>query len=234
MAEQLKTDDATRITTLRRSPLAHLAERMRERTVTGERGVALREIPFLSMVGLRLVPGTDSASTVTDLVGTPLPAAHGEVAGDPATTAVLWLGPDEFLLVGPDETVVPAGLTGNPDREPGALPSLSTVPTAVRLSEALAEAGVPGQIVDLSANRTTLELSGPSAREVLEKGCPMDLHPRAFAVGTAVATTLGPVQVLLWRTAEQEWRILPRASFADYTARWLLDAMTEFAAPQVP
>ena len=201
MAEQLKTDDATRITTLRRSPLAHLAERMRERTVTGERGVALREIPFLSMVGLRLVPGTDSASTVTDLVGTPLPAAHGEV--------------------------------GTPDREPGALPSLSTVPTAVRLSEALAEAGVPGQIVDLSANRTTLELSGPSAREVLEKGCPMDLHPRAFAVGTAVATTLGPVQVLLWRTAEQEWRILPRASFADYTARWVLDAMTEFASPQV-
>jgi sarcosine oxidase, subunit gamma len=26
---------------------------------------------------------------------------------------------------------------------------------------------------------------------------------------------------------------MPRASFADYTARWLLDAMTEFAAPEV-
>ena len=52
--------------------------------------------------------------------------------------------------------------------------------------------------------------------------------------GTAVATTLGPVQVLLWRTAEQEWRILPRASFADYTARWLLDAMREYASPEVP
>ncbi|MGK7221590.1 sarcosine oxidase subunit gamma [Kocuria flava] len=234
MAEQLMTDDATDITTLRRSPLAHLAGAMAERTVTGERGAALREVPFLTMVGLRLVPGTGSASTVTDLTGLPLPGGHGEVTGDPATTAVLWLGPDEFLLVGPDETVVPAGLTGGAEREPGALPSLSTAPAAVRLSEALAGAGVPGQVVDLSANRTTLELSGPSAREVLEKGCPMDLHPRAFAAGTAVATTLGPVQVLLWRTGEQEWRIMPRASFADYTARWLLDAMTEFAAPRVP
>ena len=88
--------------------------------------------------------------------------------------------------------------------------------------------------VSLSANRTTLELSGPSARAVLEKSCHLDLHPRSFAVGTAEATTLGPVQVLLWRTAELTWRIMPRSSFAEYTARWLLDAMTEFSAPEVP
>lgn len=69
---------------------------------------------------------------------------------------------------------------------------------------------------------------------MLEKSCHLDLHPRAFAVGTAVATTLGPVQVLLWRTEELTWRIMPRASFAEYTARWLLDGMTEFASPEVP
>ena len=53
----------------------------------------------------------------------------------------------------------------------------------------------------------------------------------------AITTQLGPVPVLLWQTAEQDggqvYRIMPRASFADYTARWLLDAMTEFAAPEV-
>jgi sarcosine oxidase subunit gamma len=27
---------------------------------------------------------------------------------------------------------------------------------------------------------------------------------------------------------------MPRASFAEYTARWLLDGMTEFASPEVP
>jgi sarcosine oxidase subunit gamma len=33
-------------------------------------------------------------------------------------------------------------------------------------------------VVDLSANRTTFELTGPQGRAVLEKGCSLDLHPR--------------------------------------------------------
>ena len=52
--------------------------------------------------------------------------------------------------------------------------------------------------------------------------------------GSDKAVVLGLVPVLLWQTAEQTCRILPRASFADYTARWLLDAMAEFAVPEVP
>jgi sarcosine oxidase subunit gamma len=86
----------------------------------------------------------------------------------------------------------------------------------------------PGLALDLSANRTVLELSGPNAREVLEKGCPADLHSRTFGPGSAVSTTLSRVPVLLWQTGEDEYRLLPRASFADYVARWLLDAMVEF------
>ncbi|MFI7481649.1 sarcosine oxidase subunit gamma [Kocuria sp. M1R5S2] len=229
MAEQLLTDDATDTTTLRRSPLAHLEQPMREQTVSGERGVALREIPFLTMVGLRVVPGTAAATAVAAAAGIPLPGGHGQVTGSPDGTALLWLGPDEFLLVGP-EGVGPAEL--GPSGTDLAKAGSDEAGTAAELARALGTE--PGQAVDLSANRTTLELSGPSARAVLEKGCPMDLHPRAFAVGAAVATTLGPVQVLLWRTGEEVYRILPRASFADYTARWLLDAMTEFAAPEVP
>jgi len=65
---------------------------------------------------------------------------------------------------------------------------------------------------------------------VLEKGCPVDLHPRAFGPGRAVSTTLARVPVVLWQTGETSYRLLPRASFADYVARWLLDAMVEFNA----
>ena len=132
----------------------------------------------------------------------------GQVAGNADGTAVLWSGPDEFLLVAPEGTELLGDLVA-----------------------ALGEA--PGQVVDLSANRTVIELSGPSARAVLEKGCPADLHPRSFAVGTAITTVLGPVPVLLWKTAEDTFRLLPRASFADYTARWLLDAMAEFASAPI-
>jgi sarcosine oxidase, subunit gamma len=204
---------------LRRSPLVHLARAIEAGAVAGERGVALREIPFLTMVGLRAEPGSAAAAALEAAAGVALPAKVGQVTGDAdgsRGTAVLWLGPDEYLLIAPEGT------------------------GAAALVAALGDQ--PGAVVDLSANRTTLELSGPSARLVLEKGCHADLHPRVFGPGTAITTQLGPVPVLLWQTAEDTYRILPRASFADYAARWLLDAMTEFSAefpagstgPEVP
>ena len=96
MAEQLLTDT----TALRRSPLAHLAQQMHEQTVTGERGVTLREIPFLTMVGIRVAPGTPAAEAVAAAAGMPLPTGHGRVTGTAGATAILWIGPDEFLLLG--------------------------------------------------------------------------------------------------------------------------------------
>ena len=84
-----------------------------------------------------------------------------------------------------------------------------------------------------SANRTTFELSGPSARLVLEKGVSFDLHPRSFRAGQAIVTVLDHVPVLVWKTGEETFRVLPRASFADHVGRWLVDAMREFSAPEV-
>jgi sarcosine oxidase subunit gamma len=77
-------------------------------------------------------------------------------------------------------------------------------------------------------------LRGPAARAVLQKGCPLDLHPRAFGVGRAASTTLARVPLLLWQSGPASYRLLPRSSFADYVARWLLDAMQEFSGPEVP
>jgi len=37
--------------------------------------------------------------------------------------------------------------------------------------------------------------------------------------------------VLLWQTGAAGYRLLPRSSFADYLARWLLDAMSEYTGP---
>ncbi|NKX51882.1 sarcosine oxidase subunit gamma family protein [Arthrobacter deserti] len=206
MAEQLMEQTAHNpgLAPYRRSPLAHLAGAIEAGAVAGERGVALREIPFLTMVGLRAGPGSAAAAALEAAAGVALPARVGQVTGEAGGTAVLWLGPDEYLLVAPEGT------------------------GAAALAAALGDE--PGAVVDLSANRTTLELTGPSARLVLEKGCPADLHPRVFGPGSAITTVLGAVPVLLWQTGEQAYRILPRASFADYTARWLLDAMTEFSA----
>jgi heterotetrameric sarcosine oxidase gamma subunit len=84
-----------------------------------------------------------------------------------------------------------------------------------------------GEGVDVSAHRTTLELHGPRARDVLMTGCSIDLYPPAFPVGACAQTLLAQAQVVLHRVAPDTYRLLVRASFAGYLADWLLDAMVE-------
>jgi sarcosine oxidase subunit gamma len=192
------------------SPAAHLAERFAAAAVSGPRAVRIREVPFLTMVGVRVVPGTAAARPVEARLGVSLPSACGAVASGDGVL-VLWLSPDEFLVVSDEQQPAP-------------------------LTAALVEAleSEPGSATDLSANRTTFELSGPAAREVLEKGCPLDLHPLTFEVGTAYLTLIGSVPVILWKVTDELYRIHPRSSFADFLGRWLLDAMAEFKGAEVP
>ncbi|MDO0930535.1 sarcosine oxidase subunit gamma family protein [Streptomyces sp. DG2A-72] len=194
----------------RRSPLEHLEDRMRAATVTGARAVALTERPFLAMANLRVDPASEAADRIEKALGAPLPRQCGDTTAS-GPHAVVWLGPDEWLV----------------------LSQADATALAAELTEALG--GDPGSVVDVSANRTTLELTGPAARQVLEKGCPLDLHPRVFGPGRAVSTTVGPVAVLLWQVDDAPtYRLFPRSSFADYLARWLIDAMSEHDGPEVP
>ena len=192
----------------RRSPAQHLRAEMEQGSTDA---VRLREVPFLTQIALRAVPGTPASAALEAALGTRLPRQVGEVSEGPDGLRVLWLAPDEFLAVAPDE----AGS------------GVRTTDHAGRLAKALGDR--PGQVVDVSANRTTLELSGAVARSVLDKSCRLDLHPRAFPVGNAVATHLGATPAVLWCTAEQTWQVMVRPSFATHVVRWLLDGMREYA-----
>ncbi|MFG1702381.1 2Fe-2S iron-sulfur cluster-binding protein [Nonomuraea sp. M3C6] len=77
--------------------------------------------------------------------------------------------------------------------------------------------------VDVSDQRTILELSGPQAEDVLITGCPIDLHPSAFP-GHA-QTLLAQTAVLLERRSPGTYRIYVRSSFTRYLAEWLIDAL---------
>lgn len=193
----------------RRSPGHHLTTEMK--LGSGE-AVSLREIPFQTKVVLRAAPASSARAALESSLGLSFPAAAGEVSGaaDGTELAVLWFGPDDFLVVTGDEAesgISPAELTG-------------------QLTEALGSE--QGQVVDVSANRTTLELSGPKSRQVLQKSCQVDLHPRVFLVGHAALTQLESTGAYIWRTAENTWRIMPRASFTTHVVRWLLDGMREY------
>ncbi|MFH5822857.1 sarcosine oxidase subunit gamma [Georgenia sp. AZ-5] len=210
MATTVGSDPATRraeVLAHRRSPAHHLHTEMEQ----GSAGaVRLREVPFLTQIALRAVPGTPAGEALQAALGTSLPRHVGEVSEGPDELRVLWLAPDEFLAVAPDEA------------ETGVL----TTEYAEGLAAAL---GRSGQVVDVSANRTTLELSGAAAQSVLDKSCRLDLHPRAFPVGAAVATQLAGTPAVLWRTADQTWQVMVRSSFATHVVRWLLDGMREYA-----
>jgi len=184
------------LTTLRHSPLEGLGN-------SGGEQVRLRELPFATMVSVRVDPNGAAAAALERALGTALPRTVGQVA-EHGHHYALWLGPDEWLVI---SEVEPA-------------PLVTTMSAAVE--------GAHASCVDVSANRTILELTGPAARSVLAKGCPTDLHPRALQPGMAVVTTLARVPLLLWQVDTETYRLLPRSSFADYTARWLQDAMTEF------
>jgi sarcosine oxidase, subunit gamma len=190
----------------RRSPFEHLADRFRQRTEAAGGAVSLRELPFCAQISLR-GNAYDPAfrKAVNKALGFDIPVKPNRNIVSSGVTA-LWLGPDEWLLVGTqgtEETVIS------------------------RLRTALA--GLHASVVDVSDARGILDISGPRSRDLLAKGCSLDLHPRAFHQGDCVQTNLARANIILeMRDTAPTWLVYVRISFADYLATWLLDATTEF------
>jgi len=161
-----------------------------------------RDVPFLAQVSLRADPSDVELMTRLALtIGFVLPTTPNTVSGDLDRHA-LWLGPDEWLIVG----------------QPGSEDSIES-----GCRDALGRA--TGAVVDVSANRTVVELRGPGARELLEAGCTMDLHPRAFHATCCAQTLVARTGVIIHQlTDEPVYRLFVRPSFAHYLATWLLDA----------
>ncbi|WP_328745320.1 sarcosine oxidase subunit gamma [Streptomyces sp. NBC_00285] len=197
----------TALTAPLRSPLSHTAGRLAAATRTSRGAVRLAELPFLTQIDVRLDPKGAAADAVGLALGLQLPAEPDTVVRAGELTA-LWLGPDEWLVVGP------------PDRRD----------VEDRIREASGDE--PVSVVDVSAQRTTLLVAGPRARDLLAHGCSLDLHPRVFGAGRCAQTTLGRAQVVLIARDEPGagfW-VLVRSSFAGYLTDWLLDAAVEWTS----
>jgi sarcosine oxidase subunit gamma len=54
-------------------------------------------------------------------------------------------------------------------------------------------------VSDQSDARAIIRIAGPRARNVLAKGCPVDLHPRAFRAGDTALTAIEHIGVHLWQ-----------------------------------
>src|SRR5262245_19815503 len=131
-------------------------------------------------------------------VAFPEDACRANSAGEPP---VLWLGPEQHLLLAPD---------GTQER------------IAAELEIALA--GIPHSLVDVSQRQVAVSVAGVNARDLLSSGCPLDLDPDAFPIGTCTRTLFGKAEALLWRASAEEYHLEVGRSFAGYVLGCLREA----------
>jgi len=119
---------------------------------------------------------------------------------------VYWLGPDEWLI-------------------------LTDLLQAELLMEKLRKsvAGKHAALNDVSGGQLALRLNGIHVRDLLAKGCALDLHPRVFTAGMCAQSGLAKANVLIGLAGRTEsFDIVVRRSFSDYLLRWLLHGADEF------
>jgi sarcosine oxidase subunit gamma len=110
----------------------------------------------------------------------------------------LWMGPDEWLLLGPESEK-----------------------TSIRRQITEALTGAAHSLVDVSHRDAALALSGSNAAAALNAGCPLDLHPSVFAVGMCARTLLAKADIVLWRTGPVLFHVQTWRSMINYVWRFL-------------
>jgi len=173
-----------------------------------------RPVELVSFSGLQGVPALARFSLRGDLgaLANALGSANVPVsraacrAVEGELCAALWLGPDEQLLLAPDQH-------------------------AAQLAEVLQAslATVPHSLVDVSHRQTAFEVTGPNARLLLNAGCPLDLRDAAFPIGMCTRTLFEKSEIVLWRTAPDTFHIEVWRSFAPYVTGLLAEVARERA-----
>jgi sarcosine oxidase, subunit gamma len=192
------------------SPLVGAEGLLMKHQAAVSKAFRLSERPFLELVNVR-GDTRDAAfmQAMENVIGCRPPE-------DPNTTAqgngydMLWLGPDEWLV-----------------RSAIVHSAAQPAPLEARLREVFN--GLFAAAVDIGSGYTVLEITGTRTREVLSRGCPLDLHPDVFGVGQCAQSHYFKASVTLLPTAGDTFELVIRRSFADYFVKIMLDA----AEPQM-
>ncbi|MGB7431116.1 MAG: sarcosine oxidase subunit gamma family protein [Ahrensia sp.] len=129
----------------------------------------------------------DAAGALSKALGVDLPTAP-KTSASAGTRTALWLGPDEWLIYD----------------------------TKANPVDALSGKDVLHSAVDISHRNTAILVSGPSAADVVNGGCPQDLSLASFPVGAASRTVLGKAEIVLHRVKPTVFRVEVWRSFSRY------------------
>jgi methylglutamate dehydrogenase subunit D len=84
-------------------------------------------------------------------------------------------------------------------------------------------------ITEQSDSKAVIRISGARARDVMAKGCSLDLHPRVFKPGDAATTAVALVDCQLWQIDDTpSYDLAVPSSFAESFWSWLASSAAEF------
>ena len=139
-------------------------------------------------------------AAVEDVIGQSLPVTPNALSPEPHR--VFWLGPDEWLIVTTAESVT--GLVA-------------------RLGDATSK--YHAAVNDISGGLVALIIEGTKTRDILAKGCTLDLHASVFSAGSCAQSGLAKATVLLACLDDTPtFMVVVRRSFSDYLCHWLARA----------
>jgi len=168
--------------------------------------VAIRELPGLYTIDLRVAPGTSSQVAVEEALSVHLPVKTGQMLMASISSAsepyALCLAPDWWLLVG--------------------FPEAEQILAPLRLKD-----DYHFSLVDVSGQRTTIELEGPNVRELLAHLWDQDLREKNFPIASVSQGIMAKSPVIVYYISPFRYRIMVRSSFALHLWTALVDAAEE-------
>lgn len=172
----------------------------RTAALSGMAAGPVQPLPAASRFSLRLREA--EAGQVGTVAGLRIDLGVNRCAAGPNERLAARLGPDEWLLTGPEQ---------------------DTDVIAAEVAAALA--GRFHALVDVSHRSVALAVTGARAADILNAGCPLDLHPSRFPPGAATRTILGKAEIVLLRPGEEPvYRVECWRSFAAYVQAFLRQA----------
>jgi sarcosine oxidase subunit gamma len=148
--------------------------------------------------------GALAPAAVEQLLGVEWPKTTGTVASGRA--AIITVGPTDWLVVATD-----------PD----------FTPWLQQLDAAFDGSGF--RATNVSQALVRIEIDGSEARELLAKGCSLDLYPSLFPPGRSARTRFAGMPVIVRCLRHSTFECILTLSYVDYFLAWLEDAALEFA-----
>lgn len=196
----------------RRSPLANLG-------LVGnisndpalKESIYMTEILHLAKINLRGDASKNAfCDNVKKILKIELPKTPNTIEGLGSRFQALWLGPDEWLL------------TSSKDSEHHLYSNLREQLKTYHVA-----------ITDVTESRTTIQLEGTNACQVIMKDCSLDLHPKAFKIGQCAQTIVAKTNIIMCRVLDSKskhpiFQIHVTNSYAQHLWEWLEDAANEY------